>query len=312
MSKEDVHAGVRWFQEVAAAIDQAAAGILCVTRSNLGAPWLHFEAGALAKQFKGSELVCPYLYGLRESDLPPESPLSQFQAKQADKQGTLSLLRAINARLPDPLPESHLEHTFDTFWGQLAATIGPAAPSLPSRPPASAFLFLLGDEPAEGFANIVEGAKCVSLLARSAVNLFNLNFHVFDALAGTGCKVRLLLVDPDVASFIFTEPGILRDNTRTTARNLLRLLPRAKGTLEVRVTSCVPTMSLVVVDKGVPAESTIRAQPYLYSCHGSNRPHLRVDHGDRWHEVFHQEFESLWSGATPADEQRIGTWLRVG
>ena len=57
-------------------------GIICVTEVNQENPWLNFEAGALAKTLNQSR-VCPYLIGMRPSDL--KGPLSQFQSIHADK-----------------------------------------------------------------------------------------------------------------------------------------------------------------------------------------------------------------------------------
>jgi hypothetical protein len=48
MSAEEIGSGVRWNAELASALDATNFGIVCVTKSNLTAPWLLFESGALA------------------------------------------------------------------------------------------------------------------------------------------------------------------------------------------------------------------------------------------------------------------------
>ena len=49
MSSEDISAGVRWQYLISEALEGSSVGILCVTRENQSAPWLNFEAGAIAK-----------------------------------------------------------------------------------------------------------------------------------------------------------------------------------------------------------------------------------------------------------------------
>src|SRR5262245_9938616 len=90
MSAVDIGAGARWSGEVARSLAASKVGIICVTPQNQTEPWLNFEAGALAKALEGA-LVCPYLIGMRTSDLKG-GPLTQFQAKVADATGTWELV----------------------------------------------------------------------------------------------------------------------------------------------------------------------------------------------------------------------------
>src|SRR5713226_3736020 len=76
MSEEDIGKGARWSPAIAAGLDESRAGIVCITRDNLTAPWLLFEAGALAKT--SNAVLCPYLFRLQPTDVT--GPLSQFQA----------------------------------------------------------------------------------------------------------------------------------------------------------------------------------------------------------------------------------------
>ena len=68
MSAEDIDKGSRWSSEVEEQLRTIKAGIICVTVENRAASWLNFEAGALSKTVD-KEMVCPFLFGLRPSDL---------------------------------------------------------------------------------------------------------------------------------------------------------------------------------------------------------------------------------------------------
>ncbi|WZH38284.1 MAG: toll/interleukin-1 receptor domain-containing protein [Microbacterium enclense] len=76
LSDADIAPGERFLSAIAGNLGAADMGILLVTRSNQRAPWLLFEAGALAgKTDRGS--VIPILVDLDRSELI--SPLDQFQ-----------------------------------------------------------------------------------------------------------------------------------------------------------------------------------------------------------------------------------------
>jgi TIR domain len=60
MSSEDILAGARWNGEIARHLSETKFGVICVTPENLvSAPWLTFEAGAIAKTIDERIFVCP-------------------------------------------------------------------------------------------------------------------------------------------------------------------------------------------------------------------------------------------------------------
>lgn len=118
MSAEDIEAGARWNNDISQELSETRFGIICVTPENQHAPWILFEAGALAKTLKKT-YVCPYLIALSPSQLEG-GPLTQFQAKQANESQTWELVRTINRAFEDaPLPEDRLQKIFEKWWPEL-------------------------------------------------------------------------------------------------------------------------------------------------------------------------------------------------
>jgi len=134
MSAEDVDKGARWSAQVAGELEQAKVGVLCLTRDNLAAPWVLFEAGALSKTLEKT-FVCPYLLGVRPADL--RGPLVQFQAAEANEADTRRLVATINAALgPAALSERGLDRAFATWWPALEEVLKALPPGKPGARPA--------------------------------------------------------------------------------------------------------------------------------------------------------------------------------
>ena len=127
MSTEDIGKGKRWNQEIAESLSGSNFGIVCLTPENLNAPWLLFEAGALAKNLVEAR-VCTYLFDLKSTDV--KDPLAMFQATGADKEGTFRLVMDINAALPleRQLKEHMLEKLFESLWPKFAEELVRARP----------------------------------------------------------------------------------------------------------------------------------------------------------------------------------------
>jgi hypothetical protein len=77
VSSEDIDKGARWSTDIAKELEDSTFGILCVTKENINAPWLTFEAGALSKTIEKS-FVCPFLFDIKRSEV--DGPILQFQS----------------------------------------------------------------------------------------------------------------------------------------------------------------------------------------------------------------------------------------
>jgi hypothetical protein len=131
-SEEDITAGQRWGNELSAQLENTNFGIICVTQEALQSQWLIFEAGALSKSVKIGR-VCPYIIDFDRRQLT--GPLSQFQAKEANKEQTWQLLQSINLSMgDDALTEERLKRYFEAFWPPLHDTITTINNELKSLP----------------------------------------------------------------------------------------------------------------------------------------------------------------------------------
>ena len=134
MSQLDIGAGMRWESEIGRHLSETKFGIICLTKGNIDAPWILFEAGALAKTVDET-YVCPYLLDLGPEDIPA-GPLSQFQAKRVDEEGTRDLVYTLNKALEEKgLPEPRLQETFSVWWPRLKEGLDtlPPDPALPAE-----------------------------------------------------------------------------------------------------------------------------------------------------------------------------------
>jgi hypothetical protein len=123
VSSEDLEAGSRWSTDIAAELEASDFGIVCLTRENLDAPWLNFEAGAIAKSLAAGRVVPLLLEPLRPADV--KGPLALFQACHADRAGLRKLLESINAAADEHGVESgRLDRLFDTWWPDLESKLG--------------------------------------------------------------------------------------------------------------------------------------------------------------------------------------------
>jgi hypothetical protein len=123
ISREDIHVGARWLEEIDRALNDCKAGIICLTPENTGSVWVAFEAGALASRVASSRLVIPVVSRMRTTDV--SGPLGMFQACQMNKSDMLQLLNALNNINADDdiIPESRLSATFEGVWPELAKLI---------------------------------------------------------------------------------------------------------------------------------------------------------------------------------------------
>ncbi len=113
----DIEKGTRWITDISKELSESQFGILCITRENIHSEWIHFEAGALAKNLDKSN-VCPILFGISNTDIT--GPLKQFQTTEFKKEDMLRLFTLINNRLGEQkLSQKTLDMVFEKWWPDL-------------------------------------------------------------------------------------------------------------------------------------------------------------------------------------------------
>ncbi|WP_462167591.1 TIR domain-containing protein [Pseudoalteromonas sp. GB43] len=111
VSSEDIDKGARWSTDIASELADSSYGILCVTKENLHAPWLTFEAGALSKTMDKS-YVSPFLFDIKRSEV--NGPILQFQSTVFEKDDVKKLLLSLNkADSGEQLTAERLEKALD-------------------------------------------------------------------------------------------------------------------------------------------------------------------------------------------------------
>ena len=129
LSEADVAAGERWAQAVAKELEASNFGIICVTRENVGSPWVLFEAGALAKSMEGSRVI-PLLLDLEFKDIT--GPLAQFQAKKVERSGLGEVIQSVNQAADQAVPEARVKQLFDALWPDLEKQLASISENAPT------------------------------------------------------------------------------------------------------------------------------------------------------------------------------------
>ena len=117
-----IQKGKQWQEVLRDELGEAKVGIFCLTKENLHADWLLFEAGALSR----TAYVCTFLLDLKPTDI--EEPLAMFQHTIFDKDDIRKLLRdTINKEVEKSevrsLDEKSLDSTFEKYWTELEAKL---------------------------------------------------------------------------------------------------------------------------------------------------------------------------------------------
>ncbi|MEE7545750.1 toll/interleukin-1 receptor domain-containing protein [Xanthomonas sp. Kuri4-1] len=116
VSTRDIDRGSLWFGEISTQLQDATVGIICLTQQNKNAPWILFEAGALAKGLSTAR-VCTFLIDLEPADI--KDPLAQFNHTQKGKESMYSLAITLNSSLGEEgLDDKTLTQVFETYWPQ--------------------------------------------------------------------------------------------------------------------------------------------------------------------------------------------------
>jgi hypothetical protein len=130
--------GTEWSGLLLRDLKEASTGIVFLTPENMDAPWIHFEAGALATAVgnRGGDLFT-YCYDFDPSRLA--GPLSAYHSTIATKEDTRRLILDVCTALHRKRPD---EGTYSAWWVDLEKALDNIqAPSIPELVPGFAGLF---------------------------------------------------------------------------------------------------------------------------------------------------------------------------
>jgi hypothetical protein len=189
VSVADIEKGSRWGVDVPRHLEECQVGLICLTPENLSAPWILFEAGALAKTLDKT-FVCPYLLDLQFADI--RDPLAQFQATRAEKEDTRKLLHTINRAVSgvaneQALSEMRLNTAFEKWWPDLERTPQCIPPAPTVAPPKRSDRELLEEvlQLVRGLMRSLLGSEQASLFEESRP-LIDLERALRQSLAAVG------------------------------------------------------------------------------------------------------------------------------
>lgn len=121
VSSEDIDKGARWSTDIAKELENSTFGILCVTKENLEAPWLSFEAGALSKTMDKS-FVSPFLFDIKRSEV--KGPILQFQSTIFQKEDIKKLVSTLNKACGESnISDTRLDKAFEVWYPTLEAEL---------------------------------------------------------------------------------------------------------------------------------------------------------------------------------------------
>ncbi len=114
-STDDIEKGENWDSKITGELSECKYGIICLTAENTTAPWINFEAGAIAKALDSR--VTALMINIKPSDI--QGPLSRYQATKLDRNDVFQLVSEINNVTENPLAPSVLETAFNALWDNM-------------------------------------------------------------------------------------------------------------------------------------------------------------------------------------------------
>ena len=121
-SSEGVTAGETWRSVIGERLSECDFGIVFLTPDRPNAPWLQFEAGAIAKRLRFARVV-PFLVGVHLRDV--SSPLQAYEPTvigidpAKNKAQFLRLLESIAVSSPSPLKVKFSVFHDESWWSEL-------------------------------------------------------------------------------------------------------------------------------------------------------------------------------------------------
>ena len=112
---DDIPGGELWRKVIDEELAGSSYGISVITPENRERPWLHFEAGAIAKAVGERTRLVPYLFDIADPEVVLSGPLKGYQGRHANKPDTLRLALEIAEAAGGPA-EDVVKDNFAAHW----------------------------------------------------------------------------------------------------------------------------------------------------------------------------------------------------
>jgi hypothetical protein len=322
MSSIDLRKGYYWDSELRAALQTYQFSIACVTRENLFAPWLAFEAGAISVHRGGR--VIPLLLGVEPDEVC--GPLKMFQCVSANKRDFEALIRDLAHADGNADENSSSGALFEAHWSELSAAIDTlcsasiandeleisrfnsalARNNINHSPSAVQLVFETGFDTHAMYAALIAAAsKRILVFGRGNRKLFDKdNKSFFQQLPGkiaNGFDLRIMFLDPNSPAEV-----IWRAHSSKAFDEVLRsCLTHALGVLQgagvqgcCRLYSTSQTAYFVIADdiifySPIRIDSIGRAMPL------TNSPFVLLGVSGAMGRQLIMSFEDQWSNGKP-------------
>lgn len=114
-SPDDIEKGENWDSKISKELSECKYGIICLTADNVTAPWINFEAGAIAKTLDAR--VATLMININPSEI--KGPLSRYQATKIERDDFFQLIENINKQCDTPVNQDVLKNTFSGLWDSM-------------------------------------------------------------------------------------------------------------------------------------------------------------------------------------------------
>jgi hypothetical protein len=337
LSEVDIEKGERWNEAVSTRLQESHIGIVCLTPENLTAPWIHFEAGALAKT--GDSRVCVLLFEVNAAEVP--ETLSQFQHTLVSEADLANLAVTINKaaeRAGEPAaPEEVIRRASSAAWPELQAQAKELARSgsqgifpIGGRKRYEGTLY--GIPPATLDRFHASAQKQLDFLGHSLTGLFESSGGrngILRALIN-GATVRVIFLDPTTP-----HSDQLNQVGRAAKTDLIGKINRSidtaiafKGALRTYLRRMEPAGITDAEVEAAQERLKLAASGLISYVHiqrvdnmmlvshysqsedpGQRAPTQEFDLEDRFFRFYAEEFDRFWRDATPVEELRISGGL---
>ncbi|MEQ1512079.1 MAG: toll/interleukin-1 receptor domain-containing protein [Methylotenera sp.] len=127
VSEEDIGVGADWLATIKSELLASECAIIVLTRNNINAPWLNFEAGSIAISHSDQKRAIPLLIDIEPKDI--KSPLKHLQSSSLSKQSIRKLIEDIKFLGQFNSP-SHIQDSIDRLYDELRTKIDTARTSV--------------------------------------------------------------------------------------------------------------------------------------------------------------------------------------